>query len=519
MKRHHLGVIEMSDRTRDGFFAFGPYCLHPTARILKRGNDTVVLGSRAFDMLVALVQRQGQVLSRRELMSLAWPGLNVEDSNVRVQMAHLRREIHCGDNGERYIVSIAGRGYCFVAPAEWKEAADIAAAAAEPIGLHMVSDGGHLPKRPLHPVGREESLAELIENIAEKRLVTIVGAGGAGKTTLAAMVLHAVTSFERIHFVDLSMVRDSETLLAAIASSAGIDSAGCMLDHVLACLAMQRTLLVLDNCEHVIDAAADVVDSILRQTSAVHILATSREAFRLSGETVHLLRPLAVPPPTDDLSAQHALEWPAVQLFVQRAIDSGHAGPMDDEQVGTVAAICRRLDGNPLAIELVASRTGTYGLDRVSDLLDNRLILSWRGNRYAPQRHQTVQSMLDWSYAGLGHADQTVLRSLSIFPGAFSIDAALAVAGGEDLEDADVAAAIGNLVDKSLLVFQPGREAATLRLSEFTKTYAAAKLAETTEREGVQRRHVSYIEQTVDRLTDVDEKRRGDPSRIAASAA
>jgi predicted ATPase/DNA-binding winged helix-turn-helix (wHTH) protein len=514
-----LGVIEMSDRTRDGLFAFGPYRLYPAARNLMRDDDAVAIGSRAFDMLVALVQRPGEVLSRRELMSLAWPGLTVEDSNVRVQMAHLRREIHCGDGGIRYIVSIAGRGYCFVAPVEWREAGDGAAAAGAPIDLQGLSEGaGRVPTRPVRTVGREESLAELVQVIDERRLVTIVGAGGVGKTTLAVMALHALPHFERIHFVDLSKVPDGEMLWDAINSAIGTSGPDCLLEHVLACLSAHRTLLVLDNCEHVIDAAADVVDRLLKHTT-VHLLATSREALRLPGETVHLLKSLAVPPQSDGLSAQHALEWPAVQLFVERAVDGGHAWPMDDEQVGTVTAICRELDGNPLAIELVASRTGAYGLERVSDLLDNQLVLSWRGNRYAPQRHQNVQSMLDWSYAGLGQVDQKVLRCLSIFPGAFSLDAALAVAGGDGIEDVDVASAIGNLVDKSLLLLLPGSGAATLRLSGFTKTYAAAKLTETAERERVHQRHVTYKSRALDRLSDVNDAGRDDRQTIAASAA
>lgn len=515
-----MGVIDMSDKVRDGLFAFGPYRLFPAARMLMRDDDAVAIGSRAFDMLVALVQRPGEVLSRRQLMSLAWPGLTVEDSNVRVQMAHLRREIHCGDGGIRYIVSIAGRGYCFVAPVEWREALDSGVVVGAPIDLQGLSEGvGGMPTRPARPVGREESLAELVQTIDEKRLVTIVGAGGVGKTTLAVMAVHALTHFERIHFVDLSTVPDGEMLPDAIASATGIVSPVIVLEHLFACLSAHRTLLVLDNCEHVIDAAADVVDRLLRHTTTVHLLATSREALRLPGETVHLLKSLAVPPQSDGLSAQHALEWPAVQLFVERAIDSGHAGPMDDEQVGTVTAICRQLDGNPLAIELVASRTGAYGLERVSDLLDNQLALSWRGNRYAPQRHQNVQSMLDWSYAGLGPVDQKVLCCLSIFPGAFSLDAALAVAGGDRIEDVDVAAAIGNLVDKSLLLLLPGRGTATLRLSGFTRTYAAAKLTETAERERVHQRHMTYKSRGLDRLSDVEEAGRDDRQTMAASAA
>ena len=485
-----------------------------------RDDMAVPIGSRAFDILVALVQRHGQVLSRRELMSLAWPGLTVEDSNVRVQMAHLRREINCGDSGARYIVSIAGRGYCFVAPVEWREAADRGAASGAPIdGSGLIEGPVGIPSGPSRPVGRDECLMELIQTIDEKRLVTIVGAGGVGKTTLAIMAVHELAGFERIHFVDLSTVQDSEMLLDAIASATGGNWLKSVMENLAADLSIHRTLLVLDNCEHLIDDVAEIVDRILRHTSTVHLLATSREAFRLPGETIHLLKSLAVPPQTPDISARHALEWPAVQLFVKRAIDGGHAGPMDDEQVCTVAAICRRLDGNPLAIELVASRTGAYGLERVSDLLDNQLALSWRGNRYAPQRHQTVQSMLDWSYAGLDEVDQAVLRRLSIFPGAFSLDAALAVAGSDSIEDADVAAAIGNLIDKSLLLLQPGRGTATLRLSGITKTYAAAKLAETAEHECVHQRHVSYRTRFIDRLPDLSDAVRDGRPQIAVSAA
>jgi predicted ATPase/DNA-binding winged helix-turn-helix (wHTH) protein len=518
--KRFLWGAEMSEKSTDGFYVFGPYRLQACARILVRDGVAVAVGSRAFDMLVALVHRPGQVLSRRDLMSLAWPGLTVEESNVRVQMAHLRREIHCGENGERYIVSIAGRGYCFVAPVEWEDSTNRGTGIEGSRELQSRADGAsRLPAPHSHPVGRDECLFELSKAIQDKRLVTVVGPGGVGKTTLATMAMHMAGSFERIHFVDLSAVSDIGSLVIAIAAAAGITNRDCTVEQLVTFLSAGRTLLTLDNCEHMIDAAAELVDRILRDTSAVHILATSREAFRLPGEVVHLLKPLAFPPLAAELTGEDALKWPAVRLFVDRAIDGGCSDPMDDEQIGIVAALCRRLEGNPLAIELVASRTGSYGLDRICDLLDNRLALAWRGSRCAPQRHQTVQSMLDWSYIGLCDEDQRVLRRLSIFQDAFSLDAALVVARGDGMEDSDVAASIAVLVDKSLLVLQPGRGASTLKLSEFTKTYAAAKLAETEEYEDVHQRYISYRSGMSDKVFDLKDMALERHRKISVPAA
>ncbi|TWF46456.1 ATP-binding protein [Neorhizobium alkalisoli] len=464
---------------RSGVFAFGSYRLHPIARTLTRNDQIVAVGSRAFDMLVALVERQGEVLSRRELMALAWPGLNVEDSNVRVQMAHLRRELRDGENDERYIVSVAGRGYCFVADAEWQDLAQTI----EPDSSAFVFQGnnpskGSLPARLDDAFGREENLASLLQMVEDRRFVTVIGAGGVGKTTLVILAAHALENFETIAFVDLSSADDGATVLEEIAARLGLSAEQNALNTVLAFLSHHRSLLILDNCEHVIDDAADVIGKILRQTSAVHVLATSREAFRLPGEAVYILRPLGVPPQTGRLTARQAMVWPSVQLFMQRSMDGGCHHPLDDDRASIVAAICRRLDGNPLAIELAASRIGSYGLDRVLELLDNQLALSWRGSRYAHPRHRTVQAMLDWSYGGLSEMDRMALRRLSIFSGEFSITAALAVLGGDDAEDGEIVGAIGNLVDKSLLVLQPGVGPAQLRLSGMTRTYAAIKLAE-----------------------------------------
>ncbi len=483
----------MGDKSRVGFFAFGPFCLYPLARVLMRDGLVVPIGSRAFDILVALVEVRGQILSRRELMALAWPGLNVEDSNVRVQMAHLRRELHCGQNDERYIVSVAGRGYCLVASIDWHDAVESQEFARTPFRIHA-PPGPTLrtPPRPERLLGREENLAELTQAIEERRFVTIVGAGGVGKTTLAILAAHALTDFQRIRFVDLSSAEDSATIIDEIASVMSLEPQFDSLDTIIDDLCAHRTLLILDNCEHVLDDMAEVISSLLKRAPSVHLLATSREAFRLPGEAIYLLKPLGVPPQKGRMTVRRALVWPSVRLFVERAIDGGHSEKIDDRQATIIAGLCRRLDGNPLAIELVASRIGSYGLSRVSELMDNPLAMSWRGSRYAPLRHQTVQSMLDWSFSGLSHTDQTVLRRLSIFSREFSLDAALAVVTGHGVEEADVIGSIANLVDKSLLVFQSGSGPAQFRLSGITKTYAAIKLADVGEQTFVHQRHVAY---------------------------
>ncbi|MCA1371163.1 helix-turn-helix transcriptional regulator [Bradyrhizobium sp. BRP14] len=492
----------MGYHERDGCFAFGPYRLDPTARVLLRGNNLIPLGSRAFDILVALVQNHGQVLSHTELMAFAWPGLNVEASNIRVQMTRLRRQIGCGENGDRYIVSIAGRGYSFVAPVSWKEAQESTQAwnvalksSQPPYADPRIAKT--FPPRLSHPIGRDENISKLSQMVSERRFVTIVGAGGIGKTTLAILVAHGLPMFDRVRFVDLSTVDDEAAVLRAIASALDIAISGAnVLAEIVSHLSTRHALVILDNCEHVIDIAADIVASLLGWTPKVHILATSREALRLPGEAVYLLRPLGVPPHTGHLTVEQALLWPAIQLFVERAVDGGYLEPFVDGQAATIAAICRRLDGNPLAIELVASRMGRYGLERIAEMLDNQLALRWSGGRRAAPRHQTAEAMMDWSYALLSDMDQRVFRGLSVFSGEFSVDAAVALMEDEEFEQKDIIGSIGNLIEKSLLSLAPGTGPAQLKLSGIAKTYAALKLVAFEERPLVEQRRSPHHAQS-----------------------
>lgn len=475
-------------------FEFGSFRLCPTTRVLQQQDNDVALGSRAFDILVALVENSGNVLTRRELMAIAWPGLVVEESNVRVQVANLRKVLGCGRDGARYIASIAGRGYCFAAPVQRTAGADEPAVANDRGASRRQTPWPHLPAPLERALGREDSVDELSRLLPDHRLITVVGAAGAGKTTLAVLVAHAVGSFgDSIYFIDLSTVTSEERVLEAVATAIGYMPSGPVeLAGLIDVLSLRRTLLVLDNCEHLIAAVADLCVRTLEHTGTVHFLNTSREALRLADEHVYLLRPLGSPPSAARLTAEQAMSWPAVQLFVDRAREGGALEPLGDEDAPVVAAICRRLDGNPLAIGLVASRVGAYGIQGVSDLLASQFALLWQGRRDAIPRHQSVEALIAWSHDLLPQRDRIVLYRLSVFAGAFPLEAAIHVIADDTVGGLQAGEAICDLVDKSLIVANSTEGETHIRLLETTRAYAVAKLAATADAGEVAGRHASY---------------------------
>jgi DNA-binding winged helix-turn-helix (wHTH) protein len=301
-------------------FSFGPFRLYPDMRILRKNSAVVSLGSRAFDMLVSMVERNGRVLTSEELMAIAWPGLIVDDSNVRVQVANLRRTLGCGRDGARYIANVAGRGYCFVAPVRRIDSvvppspttSEPVVAPGAPRVDRVTQTSGSLSSFPPPlegAIGRDACVAELVQVVNERRLVTVVGAAGAGKTTLAILAAHALDASDgSISFVDLSTVDGDDMVADALAAAVGyIPSGGDFLSGLLEVLSTGTTLIVLDNCEHVIPAVAALCLQIVDGTSNVSFLNTSREALRIEEEFVYLLRPLAFPPDTGRLTAKQAM--------------------------------------------------------------------------------------------------------------------------------------------------------------------------------------------------------------------
>jgi predicted ATPase/DNA-binding winged helix-turn-helix (wHTH) protein len=476
--------------------SFGPFSLFVAGRLLKRADEMIPLGGRALDVLIALTERAGEVVSYRELISIAWPNVTVDEANLRVQIATLRKALSDGEHGARYISNVAGRGYCFVAPIQ----RSLSEQRAPPSSIVDAEGFKKVPPRLSRMVGREDTVQILSAQLMLRRFVSIVGPGGIGKTTVAVSVAHKLlTGFEgAVFFVDLGVLTNSKLVSAAVASTLGfMAQTHDPLGSIIAFLSERKVLLILDNCEHVIDAAAALAERVVNEAPQAHVLTTSREALRVRGEHVHLLYSLEGPPEDDGLTAAEALAYPAAELFMERAIASGYTSDLTDPDARIVARVCRKLDGIALAIELVASRVGSLGIRGTAELLDSRFGLLWQGRRTALPRHETLNAMLDWSYNLLSEHEKSVLCRLSVFVGDFLLPAACFVAS-EEGHDADVAGAVVSLVAKSLVSTRAIGKPTYYRLLDITREHAKSKLIQRGEEDSIARRHAIFYSRFFD---------------------
>ncbi|MHB8268068.1 ATP-binding protein [Bradyrhizobium sp.] len=470
---------------------FGPFSLSLPERLLKKADDLVPLGGRALDILIALVQRAGEVVTHKELIERVWRNVNTEEANLRAHIYGLRKALGDGREGARYISSVSGQGYCFVAP--------IKRSPIEKRAASITTDSGgykKLPPRLSRMVGREDTVRTLSAELMLRRFVSIVGPGGIGKTTVAVSVAHKLLSdfHGAVFFVDLGVLTNPKLVPTAVASTLGfMAQAHDPLGSVIAFLLEKKVLLVLDNCEHVIESAAELAERVVSEAPQAHILATSREALRVEGERVQLLYSLDCPPEDAELTAAEVLRYPAAQLFMERTAAGGHSAALSDVEAPIVAAICRRLDGIALAIELAASHAGSLGIRGIAKLLDNRFSLFWHGRRTALPRHQTLNAMLDWSYNLLPEHERIILRKLSVFVGDFSREAACYVASEPDTDETSSTEALESLFAKSLVSTTTMYGPTYYRLLDTTRAYAAAKRAERRETNRIARRHADYF--------------------------
>ena len=490
-------------------YRFGTFQLLPARRQLLDAGAPVKLGGRAFDMLLALVEHHDRAISKRELMELVWPNLVVEENNLQVQIVTLRKVL-----GPAAIVTIPGRGYRFTVPIDIAEPAQATTRAEPSAGAahgeiqRKTNLPEHLP--PLY--GRDKDVAAVLALLEQHALVSIVGAGGIGKTRLAQSIAHTLRDgfADGVWSVDLAALSDPSLVVTEVARALGIQSAGTLsaLDLTVQALAGQRLLLVFDNCEHLLEAVDQVVAALRKGAPEVHILVTSQELLKHPDEHVYRLGTLALPAEATVSSARAA---GAVELFVARAQAIEPRFEMSDENVGAVVEICRRLDGIPLAIELAAARVSLLGVEGVRDRLDERFRLLTAGSRLALRRHQTLRAALEWSYSLLSEPEQAVFDKLGVFAGSFSLESAQELAADDRLDEWAVLDHLGALVDKSLVTVDGGSPA-RYRMLETTRAFALERLASRGTTADMMRRHAEVMLDCFERI--YQDVRNGTPSAL-----
>ncbi|MDN7443991.1 winged helix-turn-helix domain-containing protein [Burkholderia cepacia] len=459
-------------------------------REIRSNGKLLRIGSRAFEILELLIRANGALVSKDEIMQRVWPHTVVEENNLQVHIAALRKALADDRN---LIVTVPGRGYRLVGGRT-----DVAPP------VRAVTS--RLTAAPTALVGREQTVAEVLAALDTARVVTLVGAGGIGKTRLALeAAMRAEARFpDGAAFVSLATVAAPQFVPDALAAAFGIaQPAGSLtLEAVLASVANRRMLLVLDNCEHLLDAAARIASALTESDAGLRVLATSREALRIQGERLCPIPPLEVP--REGADDAETLGASAVQLFSARVQAADPRFPLDERSVSLMASVCRRLDGLPLAIELAAARAAVLGIDVLAAHLDDHFRLLTGGFRTALPRHQTLQAMYDWSYRLLGDAERLLLRWLGVFRGTFSIDAVREIVGATRLADADLLDTIAGLVSKSLLSLESAHGAPRYRLLTTTRAYALQQLENNGECAAAARAHAHYFH-ALFRLAPVDD--------------
>ena len=478
---------ESSAPANEDVLAFGRFQLHPMKRVLLKEGQAVAVGSRAMEILLALTERAGAILSNRELLRRVWPDTVVEAGTVRVHVGHLRKVFRELDPHMEYVQTVTGRGYRFVAPVSSLRPFANTDASGDAVSTPLVREPSRRhsqPPRVAPIIGRARSIRALVDRVVRRRLVTIVGPGGSGKTTVAVCVadtlMHTSAAVWRhgVCFVDLASIAEPGLVSHTLASALGIVPATeDPLSDILACLSKRSILLLLDNCEHVLEASARLAERVLRHAPQVHVLATSREPLRAMEESVYDLAPLEVPPDRRVRTRSQLLAYSAIRLFVERA--GAHAGAeFSDEDLMLVAAICQRLAGNALAIEIAAAHVRLLGLKALAAGLQDDLYLSISGLNTAEPRHRTLRATFDRSYGLLSPTEQAVYRRVSMFVGDFDLDQVIAAVKDLDLTRAEVFAGVMSLVRKSLVVADVSGEGISYRLHDLIRAHACEKRLE-----------------------------------------
>jgi predicted ATPase/DNA-binding winged helix-turn-helix (wHTH) protein len=452
-----------TEPTSEECYEFASFRLYPRQRTLLVGNERVEIGGRALDLLLLLVSRAGDVVSLGDLMRVVWPNITVEEANIRVQMGIVRKVLSQCDGAKRAIDTIPLRGYCFVLPVRH-----------HPISIEL--DGPRptkdcvLPILPNPTVGRDDAIQIIGAALAKRRLVTITGPGGIGKTTVAIATAkrYAMKFHGMISFIDLSHVTSGAGAAQLIAETLQLAPCRDGLDALCEYLRFRESLLIIDTCEHIVEPIAMLAEEILGQCANLKLLVTSREALRATGEWTHRLPSLTFPPEKAVIEEKDIANFSAITLFVDRVQSSMRFEPRRQD-LPMIAEICRRLDGIPLALEFAAARVADLGLAKIAGYLNNCFAILTRGRRTALPRHRTLAAAFDWSHSLLSEEEQIMLSHLAALSGSFTAERAMASC--VDSACVRPADAFYGLYDKSLLTVEMTNKGPMFRMLDTTRAY------------------------------------------------
>jgi predicted ATPase/DNA-binding winged helix-turn-helix (wHTH) protein len=477
-------------------------------RELRVLGSPVPVGARAFEIIEVLARSAGEIVTKDELMDRIWPGTIVSENTLQVHTVAVRKAL---GPYRSLLKTESGRGYRLLG--DWTVQRHDAARA--PVGLQrMRVDGSspvtNFPTTVTRLIGRTAAVGRLRNLISAYRVVTLTGPGGIGKSSLALKVARGVLGefADGGWLVELASLSDPALVPTATAGALRLPTGpnSTTPEAVARAIGDKKLLLVLDNCEHLVGAVATLAETLLALCPRTAIVTTSRETLRIQGEYVYRVPPLEVPDVGQIESAQ-ILGHSAPELFITRAREINAGLVLNDPHSSMIAAICRRLDGIPLAIEFAAARAAALGVEQVAIGLRDRFALLTSGRRTALPRHRTLRATLDWSYQLLTTAERALLCRLSIFVGPFSLDAAGAVADA-GVTASDVADGVSDLIAKSLVFKTADPVVAEFRLLETTRAYAFDRLREGGALAGVARRHAEYLLQV---LGDIEEEQRSKP--------
>jgi predicted ATPase/DNA-binding winged helix-turn-helix (wHTH) protein len=498
---------------------FGRFSLLEHRRELLCDGISVSIGGRAMDVLIALTEHQGELVTKDDLLSRVWPTTVVEENALQFQISQIRKAL---GKDRDLIKTISGRGYRFVGEFAEPERCDAGTtdASAPAVRQHFGSPSAtNLPAPTSDLIGREAQLREIADLAASYRLITLTGAGGIGKTRLSIELgRRLMPEFaDGVWLIELGALSDPALVLPTIAAALGLPGGQLSIDRLAAALGEGERLLVLDNCEHVIEAAARVAEALLRICASLKIVASSREPLRVDGECVYRVPALDMPAANSG-DAERALRYSAINLFVARARTADPSYSLDPRTTEAVVEICRRVDGVPLAIELAAARAATLGVEELAARIDDCLSLLTDGRRTAPTRHRTLRASFDWSYELLSEPERAVLRRVAVFVANFTLPAVRAVAGNLADLGCEITNHVHALVARSFLEADLRGTVPQYRLKETTRAYAREKLRETGELTVAARRHAVYFRDLLEQA-GIEQEMRPMAERLAAYSA